>query len=149
LAISLYGPIGVTIKTGKGLQRELDKDGNFPDKRKFVAKFFSNLSPEQSDEGVKNQVLKDYNDSDCNEEVEVHVLKFAGKTQRNNKKTAFTVLVVPKVKGQKIPDILQDKYETNEALKYDSIMCRNWGGTIPEDLQKYVPVTEHKYATMS
>ena len=134
-------PKGSTIKALKGTQRTL-ATGENPDERRFVCKFFSNLSPEQSLDGVKNKVTQDYKDSSCNTEVQVYVKKFEGKDPEKNKgknrKTAFTVLVVPKNKDEKIKDILVDVYKPDTQFEYNSIRCRNWGGTIPDELATYI-----------
>ena len=112
------------------------------------------MSPNQTAEGVKNCIAKNYSDSDETTEVEVHVKQFVRKDVRKTGKTAFTVLVVPKNKSETITDILTAKYETNQGAAYapNAIRCRQWGGTVPDELAKYIPGHVEKnpeaYATM-
>ena len=147
-------PNGATIKFLKGIQRKVDENTDITKNRRFVAKLFSNLSPQQTAEGVKTCIEKNYEDSAEMTEVEVHVKQFVRKDVRKTGKTAFTVLVVPKNKSETISDILTAKYETNQGAAYapNAIRCRQWGGTVPEELAKYIPGHTEKnpeaYATM-
>ncbi len=142
-------PTGATIKNLKGIQRKIDPDPAQTGSRKFLKKFFSNLGPSQSVDGVKSHIERDFKDSDiCNEEVEVHVEKYVGKTPYKNNKTAFIVVVVPKDPSKKIPDILLELYKPKPTFSFDDIRCRDWGGDLPGTLSEKVPVTEKKYAEM-
>ena len=123
----------------KGNQRQLKENSEYPNKRRFVCKFFSNLKATQTLEGVKNQITKDYEASmECEEEVEVHVLEFKRKDLKQTNKKAFTVLVVPKDKSKTITDILKDKYPPTTEYSPNKLMCRPWGGTIPEEIGKFI-----------
>ena len=134
-------PQGATIKTLRGPQREIDGTLN-PNERRFVCKLFSNLSKEQSKEGVQTcieNLYKAKREENMNEdEVDVHVKEFSRKDPRNTGKKAFTLLVVPKDKNKRIKDFMEEKWPPSTEYSDNKIICRAWGGTIPEDLGQYI-----------
>jgi len=134
-------PYGATIKTLRGNQRTIDANLD-PTKRRFVCKLFSNLKPEQTLEGVKSCIETNYKASTCTVDVEVHVKEFDRKDRKNTDKKAFIVLVVPKDKKETITDILKDKYPPSNEYSFNKLICRPWGGKIPEEIAQHISETK-------